>query len=220
MLALSAWPAGADFEQIDTLLKELDAVNATAAVTFTLDDIINIAIDKNADLKIEEAILNTVEGDVIDKSRFLSHVDFIAETTHGQGVMQRPFFRRQSVGCVPDRGSRVQFIPAFERDRFLGQFVHRHFQPGIAVRDPPDVSSLLSQIPSQYQSLAQQFLGGGRVVGDGSTSVAPRTAQQTIPGTNIDLAQLQDLINQFQQVSQLFNTTTTSTSKVLDSQVF
>ncbi|HOX28492.1 MAG TPA: TolC family protein, partial [bacterium] len=188
--------ARADMSQIDRLIDSIDKVKPAEKAVLTLDQCLQVAIENNQDLAIKQAILNSVAGDLmIDRSRFFSHVDFIGNFGRSQGSPLSTYYPNLNPRAVTSLGGLdTSSYSASTSSGTSSTISDLAAQFGIS-----DVSSLLSNIPSQYQSLLSGLL---------RTQGGDRTAQQLIaPGidlSQIDPAQIQSLISQLQTLSTMF----------------
>ena len=209
----------ADYDEIERLMERLDAIVPKEPTVLTLDECIAIAIENNHDLKVKQHILNSVEGDeMIDRSRFFSHVDVIANFNRGQGSLLKTYAPAHNPMPVGSLG-------ALETSAYSGSasgggtdISSLASQFGVS-----DVSSLLSSVPPEYQQLAEQFLGSGafRVQG-GQDGEAGREANQLTPDqiqelidalSQVDPDQIQDLIDSLEDISDLMSGTSSSSQR-------
>ncbi|MFA6450567.1 MAG: TolC family protein [bacterium] len=205
-----------DSSQIDKLIEKLDAtLTKQQPIVMNLDECIAAAVANNADLKVKQAILNSVEGDrLIDRSRFFSHVDFLANTSRNQGTLLKSYFPTLNPMPVASLGGlETSTFSASSGSSSNSSISAIASQFGIT-----DISSLLSQVPAEYQSMIPAGLFRAQGAGDSSDAsrASQRVAAQTIPGIpNINLDQLQQLLDQVQTLSDLLNSTSSSSQRTV-----
>ncbi len=220
--ALFAAPVVNAFSQesrIDEIVRELDTkLTKPQPVSMTLDDCIRMAIQNNPDLRIKQAILNSVDGDkMIDRARFFSHVDFVANFGRAQGTIEKSYYPTLNASPVASLGG----LDTSTYSSGKGTSGSTDLSSIAAQFGISDVSSLLSMVPAEYQSLVSGLMrtqGGAEAVSAQRSLGMERAAAQTIPSLNID--QLNQLISQLNSLTNVLSSSSVSSSKtVVDNEV-
>lgn len=194
--------ARADFEGIDAIIKQLDELAPPQKLVLTLDDCIAIAIANNPDLKVKQYILNSVQGDeMIDRARFFSHWDVIGNFGRSQGSLLKTYYTTYNPRPVTSLGG----LETSSYSATSGASGETDLSDLAAQYGISDISSLLSMIPPEFQSMIPQEMlrPQGGPEGQGDDAGAGRSAEQ-IPGIDMDelnalLDQMEDFLNYFNQ---------------------
>jgi outer membrane protein TolC len=177
-------------ESVDTLLKRLEAIVPPPPLALTMDECVEIALLNNPELKIKQSILNSVDGDqMIDRSRFFSHVDVIGNFGRSQGSLLKSYYPSHNPMAVASLGGLDTGSYSASSSSGSSDISSLAAQFGVT-----DVSSLLSSIPAEYQKLAEQYLSGA------FRPALNRDAEQPFEFPDIDTEQLQALIDALAQV--------------------
>ncbi|HPN93837.1 MAG TPA: TolC family protein [bacterium] len=178
-------------EGIDTLIGRLEKIIPPPPITLTLDDCVEIALLNNPELKIKQSILNSVDGDqMIDRSRFFSHVDIIGNFGRSQGSLLKSYYPSHNPMAVTPLGGLDSGGYSSGSSSGSSDISSLAAQFGVS-----DISSLMSSIPAEYQQLAEQYLSGA------FRPALNRDADQVIPEfPDFDPEQLQALIDALAQV--------------------
>lgn len=190
----------------------------------SLDECIKLAIENNNELKMKQAILNSVDGDkMMDRSRFYSHVDFIADFSRDKGTLSKSFYPSYNPQPVSSLGS----LDASSLSLSSGGSSSGGFDlSSIAGVDINEISSLASSFGIDISQYLPRKAGT-----PAERKAAQRSAQQLTPDEiqalldnfqasqdQIEqLAQLAEALNQLQQVNSLFGTGTTQSKKMSSS---
>ncbi len=210
LMACFAARAGADFEGVDAIIKELDEKVPSPPTVLTVEKCIELALENNPELKKRVAALNAIKGDeMIDRSRFFSHLDFIAGFDRGQGSVLK------TVSNYSHNPQAVLSTASPDAAAGFGVSSSGSSSSGI------DASALagvdmdqVSSLASQYGIDISQFL---RPSGDyyraESLRKLERVANQTIPGTGVDVQELQDLVDSLNEINDLLSSSTTTSDR-------
>jgi outer membrane protein TolC len=199
--------ARADFEGIDRIIDRLDALKPPRMIVLTLDDCIAIAMENNHELLEKQFILNSVQGDeMIDKSRFFSHVDVMGSFSRSEGTLLKTYYPSYNPQVVASLGS-IDTRPSTSSTTSTGStdLASLAAQYGIS-----DISSLMSMVPSQYQSVLTGLMGGQGANASTLNSAGKVTAQQI---TDINLDELAEMLQQLQDTMDYFNSLVSSASE-------
>ncbi len=234
LLPAAAAPARAQESKIDSLIKQLDTVTKeSGSVVLNLEDCLDLAIENNRDLKIKQEILNSVEGDkMIDKSRFFSHVDFITNFGRSQGSLLKSYYPSLNPKAVSSLGGldSSSYTASSSSSSTSSTISALAAQYGIS-----DVSSLLSMVPAEYQSLVSSMglfrptasttsttASIPEIGAETTTSGAPyRVANQTISDyqgiidalNNIDTEQINTLMDNLDYLNSMLETSSSSVQR-------
>lgn len=202
----------AEFEGVDAIIKELDEKIPPPPDVLTVDKCIELAVENNPQLQMRVAALNAIEGDeMIDRSRFFSHLDFIASFNRGQGTIQKsvsnysynpqPVLSSASLdsaaGFGVSSGDGGSGISGFDTSQLAGVDIDE--VSSIASSFGIDINQFLRPTGTQYRQQSLRRL--------------ERTANQTIPGTGIDVDQLNDLIDTLEDLNDLLDTSTSTSDR-------
>ncbi len=176
-------------------------------IILNLEKCIKQAIDNNHELRMKLADLNSVDGDqMVDRSRFYSHIDFVADASRNQGSLLKSYNPTLNPPVISPIGMDSSSI---------GQTL----SGGSSSSSGTDLSALASQYGvdlSQVTSLASQYGIDISKYLQRTTSAgtsAQRSANAIIPGTNIDTDDLEQLFEETQNIVDYFNDTIASASR-------
>jgi len=196
IIFLSAQTAQADLEKIDRLLGEFDQLMPKVPVVLTLDDCLAAAIENNHELRIKMTILNSVVGDdMIDRSRFYSHVDFLADFSRDQGSLLKSFYPSHNPLPVSSLGA-LDTSSLSMSSKSSGGSVGGFDISSLAGIDMSQISSMASQ----YGIDISQFLP--RMA---ASPAEQRIARKSAEDLQAQIEKLSELIYRQQQVSQMFS---------------
>lgn len=210
-------------ENISEELEEIQNFLPSEPKILTLDECIKLAIENNHELKMKQAILNSVDGDkMIDRSRFYSHVDIIGDFSRDQGTMSKSYFPSYNPQPVSSLGSLDASSLSLSS---TGGSSNGGFDlSSIAGVDINEISSLASSFGIDIS----QYLPR-KAATPAEKRASQRSAQQQLTpeqiqellnnlnGSTEQLAQLAEVLNQLQQVNSLFGPTSGSAKKTSSS---
>lgn len=193
-----------DGTKIDKIVGAMDNIMPGAPRAITIDDCVKIAILNNQELKMKQAILNSVDGDqMIDRSRFYSHMDFISDFSRDQGTLLKTYYPSYNPQAVSSLGTLDVSNLALSSGSSSSGGLNAASLGGLDV-------SQISNIASSFGIDISQFLKRPAAT-PAEMRAADRSAAVPIPGTNLDtnqLTQLLDLLSQIQNVNSLFSSVT------------
>lgn len=187
----------------------------------SLDECIKLAIENNHELKIKQAILNSVDGDkMIDRSRFYSHVDFIADFSRDHGTLSKSYYPSYNPQPVSSLGT----LDASSLSLSSGGASGGGFDlSSIAGVDISEISSLASSFGidiSQYLPRKAGTPAERRAAQRGAQQLTPEEIQDLLnnfQNNTEQLAQLAEALNQLQQINSLFGTSSAPSRKTSSS---